>query len=63
MVGLLHYTDSLFKRSQCGRKRVLCSRSSERDMMADGATAELMRRLGHLGNQPDSLVNQIPQGK
>lgn len=28
----------------------------ERDMMADGATAELMRRFGQLGNQPRSLV-------
>jgi hypothetical protein len=35
----------------------------ERDMMADGATVELMRRFGHLGNQPHSLVNQIPQGQ
>jgi hypothetical protein len=28
----------------------------ERDLMADGATVELMRRFGHLGNQPRSLV-------
>jgi hypothetical protein len=35
----------------------------ERDMMADGATVELMRRFGHLGNQPNSLVNKIPQGQ
>jgi hypothetical protein len=28
----------------------------ERDLMADGATVELMRRFGRLGNQPSSLV-------
>ena len=28
----------------------------ERDLMADGATVELMRRFGQLGNQPRSLV-------
>ena len=28
----------------------------ERDLMADGATVELMRRFGHLGNQPRPLV-------
>jgi len=28
----------------------------ERDLMANGATVELMRRFGHLGNQPRSLV-------
>ena len=28
----------------------------ERDLRADGATVELMRRFGHLGNQPRSLV-------
>jgi len=28
----------------------------ERDLMADGATVELMRRFGRLGNQPDSPV-------
>ena len=28
----------------------------ERDLMADGATVELMRRFGYLGNQPSSLV-------
>jgi hypothetical protein len=28
----------------------------ERDLMADGATVELMRRFGHLGNQPSSPV-------
>ena len=28
----------------------------ERDMMADGATVELMRRFGQLGNQPSSLL-------
>jgi hypothetical protein len=28
----------------------------ERDLMADGATVELMRRFGHLGNQPSSLM-------
>jgi hypothetical protein len=33
----------------------------ERDMMADGATVELMRRFGHLGPQSSSLMKQIPQ--
>lgn len=28
----------------------------ERDLMADGATVELMRRFGYLGNQPSSLL-------
>ena len=28
----------------------------ERDMMADGATVELMRRFGYLGNQPSPLL-------
>jgi hypothetical protein len=28
----------------------------ERDMMADGATVELMRRFGNLGNQPAPLL-------
>lgn len=28
----------------------------ERDMMADGATVELMRRFGQLGNQPNALI-------
>jgi hypothetical protein len=28
----------------------------ERDLMADGATVELMRRFGYLGNQPSSLM-------
>jgi len=35
----------------------------ERDLMADGATVELMRRFGHLGNQSNSSVKPIPQGK
>jgi hypothetical protein len=28
----------------------------ERDLMADGATVELMRRFGQLGNQPNALI-------
>ena len=28
----------------------------ERDVMADGATVELMRRFGYLGNQPNALI-------
>ncbi len=33
----------------------------ERDLMADGATVELMRRFGYLGHQPNSPINQIPR--